>query len=554
MAGTGDEDVPVDGAFEAFVGMLPQTGKYASLLQQRLAEAQGEEEDDEENSSEGTGSDLDDSGTDGGDASDNGSGDDDSESAPESELGSGHEDSDNDGDDSAEDEANSAEHRADVFQRLYWGVGAEGDDDPEEAEMLEQLEAARKLDTRAIPLSAEQLGLGDMPEGHQTPFIQITAKLPTLPDATNAPFMVDKTSSKSSASSSRKRQRSAAAASDSAVTCVDLSTAYNVGAKTAHQFALYHADRRLALKRAGESPSPVALQGFDERLVVRAGPDATAERKAAFDAAVAAAAKTQPHPLQPTAPGAALLTPLQRLLLDNANDYRDLVLPVERPSNMSQIRTALALHVASHLQRARNRVIKHDSKLRSAAAARRVKKLASAVDSVQPEAAEEGGGNDKPLGGAAGAASSGAGAADDIEEEEIDADALRDQGFARCRVVVLLPFKHMALQFVRCLLTLLGQGRTVHHRKRFMEEFGDEEAKRGEPAHVQNTVGECDWVQDDFSSEGLGAAAAAKKARKGKSKPPPKRPAEHNQQFAGDVDGKCSYLCACLNHQKSTVC
>jgi len=533
-----DEDAAIDGAFEAFVGMLPQTGKYASLLQQRLAEAQGEE-DDEENSSAAESSDQEGAERAANDCSSEDESASNVESVGDGASASGASDDDEaEGDADAEDDANSAEHVHDVFQRLYWGVGAAGGDDPEEDEFIEQLGEAKKLEARSIPLTAEQLGLGDTPEGHQTPFLQVTAKLPTLPDTSTAPFMAP-SSSAPAAGSSRKRRRSTPAA-DSAVTCVDLSAAYNVGAKTAHQFALYHADRHLALKRAGEPVTDAALRGFDEQLTVRQGPEAKEARQAAFAAAVqAAAAAAKPHPLQPRTLASALLSPLQRLVLDNAHDYRDMVLPIESPGNMAQIRTSLALHVASHLQRTRNRVIKHDSKLRSAAAARRVKKLASAVDSVKPEGTQ--GGAAKPL-GAADATDAGQGAADDVQEEEIDADALRDQGFARCRVVVLLPFKHMALQFVRCLLTLLGQGRTVHHRKRFMEEFGDDEAKRGQPAHVQNTVGEADWVEDDFSSERLGAeaaAAAAKKARKGKDKPPPKRPSEHNQQFAGDVDGTC---------------
>jgi hypothetical protein len=547
-----DEDVPIAGAFQYFVGMLPQTGKYASLLQQRLAEAQGQEDNSSESDDEESGSDSEKSGE-----HDNGSGELEASEADDVDTDESEADIDEAGSagDNAEDESNSAEQQPDVFQQLFWGAGMEGEDDPEEQELVQQLEKACQLESRPLLLDSEQLGLADTPEGHQTPFVQISAHLPTLP-ANKLPTFLNTSIDVDGAASARKRRRAGSSTSrlSSAVTCVDLCDAYRVGTKSAKEFALYSADRRLALKRAGEEVSEAAIAGFDERLAVSAGPEAREGRTAAMQAAVAAASGKSAHPLQPSTVTSALLSPLQRLVLDNALDYRDMVLPVEAPRNMSQLRTALALHVASHLQRARNRVIKHDSQLRSAAAARRVKRLATAVDSVKPAAggASQGGEGGHLVAAEAanaaanGASATGVGAADGVEEEELDPEALRDQGVARCRVVVLLPFKHMALQFVRCLLTLLRPGRTVHHMKRFMEEFGDEEAKRGEAAHVMNTTGEEDWTQDDFTSEAVaGRSSSDKKARTGKKKPPPKRPTEHNQQFAGDVDGELLAAWAC---------
>ena len=58
----------------------------------------------------------------------------------------------------------------------------------------------------------------------------------------------------------------------------------------------------------------------------------------------------------------------------------------------------------------------------------------------------------------------------------------RDQGFTRPRVLVLLPLRHSALQFVRSLLRLLahGGGRQIANRNRFFREFSEEDSGLGE--------------------------------------------------------------------------
>lgn len=76
-----------------------------------------------------------------------------------------------------------------------------------------------------------------------------------------------------------------------------------------------------------------------------------------------------------------------------------------------------------------------------------------------------------------------------------------DSGFTRPRVLVLLPFRHSALQWVRSLLRLLP-GRTVHNRNRFFKEFSEEGSGLG--------GGEDGDGADDDDDDALAAALKAK--------------------------------------------
>ncbi|OII73897.1 uncharacterized protein cubi_02699 [Cryptosporidium ubiquitum] len=51
-------------------------------------------------------------------------------------------------------------------------------------------------------------------------------------------------------------------------------------------------------------------------------------------------------------------------------------------------------------------------------------------------------------------------------------DRFRDQGFNRCRVLILCPFKGIAKQFVDTLVAILPHGKVVRGYDRFEEEFG----------------------------------------------------------------------------------
>ncbi|KAM7540743.1 hypothetical protein Aperf_G00000034277 [Anoplocephala perfoliata] len=64
-------------------------------------------------------------------------------------------------------------------------------------------------------------------------------------------------------------------------------------------------------------------------------------------------------------------------------------------------------------------------------------------------------------------------------------DSLRDQGFHRARVLIILPTREAARRTVHQLLRLMSKGSTVSHRKRFEQDFGpqvgqsDREKRKG---------------------------------------------------------------------------
>ena len=489
-----EADSGTENAFEDFVSMLPSSSKYASLLAARHAEARGlESEGSEASDSEGAES-RDSNEIDGEGSFEEGSVSATSEDEASSDLSGLQAIS-----------AAAAEHDTpDAFEELYWGTGVEGDDDDDDDLCEAALAAAKDVETRDFPIPPSALGLAGEPEGHETILAIVSSALPTLPSHwTENPPGGSLASGPSRTASSRKRGRSGGPADGLAstlVSAVDVAAAYRVQPEMARLFAQHFQDPQAALASSGEEVSSASLPKPGEEA----------------------------RPLSLRSPTSALLTPCQRVVLDLSSDYRDLFLPIESAGNAAQLRSALALHVASHVMRARSRVMHHDSIMRARATAKRVAKIAAAVDSAAGSLAEV---------PERGAASSGAGV---VEEEdkatadrgdsaaEEDEPDLRDQGFTRPRVLVLLPFKHMALQFVRCLLQLLGQGRTIHHRKRFFEEFSDETADVGTPGHIDTQACEADWVRG--GAEAGGAAPPAK--RGGRSKVP----VDHQEQFAGNVD------------------
>eukprot|EP00108_Taenia_solium_P010938 TsM_000954800 transcript=TsM_000954800 gene=TsM_000954800 len=56
-------------------------------------------------------------------------------------------------------------------------------------------------------------------------------------------------------------------------------------------------------------------------------------------------------------------------------------------------------------------------------------------------------------------------------------DSIRDQGFHRARVLIILPTREAARRTVHQMLRLMPQGSTVSHRKRFEHDFGPQEGQ-----------------------------------------------------------------------------
>ena len=154
-------------------------------------------------------------------------------------------------------------------------------------------------------------------------------------------------------------------------------------------------------------------------------------------------------------------TPLQHLLWGSISSYRDVSFCLRSEDNSRELRSLLALHIASHVSKARALVSDHDKKIREAHLAIQASRLAA----IERKAGRE----------PASASPAELGAANAHKpRKSVAVPEFRDQGFSRPRVLVLLPMRHGALRLVRSLLRLLQPGRQVVNRARFFAEFGDE--------------------------------------------------------------------------------
>lgn len=123
-----------------------------------------------------------------------------------------------------------------------------------------------------------------------------------------------------------------------------------------------------------------------------------------------------------------ILTPLQTELISIASNYKDLYYPHRSHSNGEQIRLAYCIHALDHILKTRQKVLHHNSKI--------AKLKATKKNVAMP-------------------------------------DDVRDQGFTRPRVLIVLPFRDSAYRVVTMLLDLLNpddKEKTVNY-SRFVEEF-----------------------------------------------------------------------------------
>ncbi|KAG5461459.1 MAG: hypothetical protein BJ554DRAFT_6342, partial [Olpidium bornovanus] len=136
----------------------------------------------------------------------------------------------------------------------------------------------------------------------------------------------------------------------------------------------------------------------------------------------------------------AVLDPLQRALFAHMNRYRDLSFADRNGGNSESIITAYCLHALNHVFKTRDRVLKNTSKI----------SLAQAQDR--------------------------------------DPGEIRDQGFTRPKVLILVPFKNGAKRVVDTIVALSG-AEQVEQKKRFADEFGspDEEKDPSKPADYWDT-------------------------------------------------------------------
>lgn len=137
----------------------------------------------------------------------------------------------------------------------------------------------------------------------------------------------------------------------------------------------------------------------------------------------------------------SIMTPLQKSLFHAFNQYQDVAYCNRDIDNAKEIRRAYALHALNHVMKNRDRIMKNNERISKAQKANR-----------------------------------------DIEE-------IRDQGFTRPKVLIILPFRNAAVDVVNSLIELSGSEQQ-EHKKRFFDEFNlmeEEEEKSDKPLDYQET-------------------------------------------------------------------
>ncbi|XP_072041520.1 U3 small nucleolar RNA-associated protein 25 homolog [Amphiura filiformis] len=122
-----------------------------------------------------------------------------------------------------------------------------------------------------------------------------------------------------------------------------------------------------------------------------------------------------------------IFTPYQEEMFAVMNSYQDLLYTDRSHKNAEELRNVYCLHILNHVIKSRSTVLKHNSML-----------------SADPN---------------------------------LDSETMRDQGLTRPRVLIVVPFRDAALRIVNTFIKLLEtQGTTQHvsHRKRFQDEYSDE--------------------------------------------------------------------------------
>jgi len=150
-------------------------------------------------------------------------------------------------------------------------------------------------------------------------------------------------------------------------------------------------------------------------------------------------------------------TSLQNALSDQFRSYSDVVFSARSLANASELRELYVLHALNHVIKANDLTAKHTARIR-------VRKELSRKRREERLTAKALGNSDE--------------GAKDEEMEDVDEDIselIRDQGFSRAKVLILVPTRLAALRVVRMLLALLPENAAVLNKTKFWGEFSEEE-------------------------------------------------------------------------------
>ena len=149
------------------------------------------------------------------------------------------------------------------------------------------------------------------------------------------------------------------------------------------------------------------------------------------------------------------LSKLQTTVLPSLWSYSDTLVTTENAPTTERL---VAMHILNHILTSQQIKRSHDKQAKAleTAAAEREERMANKQDTdmVDDEAGDD---------------------AEEDVDDNVEADkreALRDQGFTRASVLVLLPTRGVCHTFVNMLLDLLGDEATVEHKERFDMEYG----------------------------------------------------------------------------------
>ena len=167
--------------------------------------------------------------------------------------------------------------------------------------------------------------------------------------------------------------------------------------------------------------------------------------------------------------------PLHRVLFPLLSSYRDVVFPSVSPASRISVVQCYCLHVVNHVVKSRERVLRHSAKLSEWR--RRQEEREEQEREERRRQREEDRRNNIPK----------QKRRRQVHGKDLDSNPpaaaplppppsppeYRDQGFTRCKALILLPYANAAYTVISTILSLLpaASTQTVVNRKRFLHEF-----------------------------------------------------------------------------------
>jgi U3 small nucleolar RNA-associated protein 25 len=206
------------------------------------------------------------------------------------------------------------------------------------------------------------------------------------------------------------------------------------------------------------------------------------------------------------------LDAMAKVLLPYLSTYCDTILDGRDNTCDDAMLTPILLHACMHVFRARTKVIKHNTKIK--------KKM------TEMSLKNEGGGEDRKKKKDAAA--------------DLPGGAHQDQGFARPRILILCPFRGVALKCIENMLQIYGDNTSVANLDKFRKEYGfddeDEEDEDDEDDDEDEEDDEDVGGNNDQITEKSKKRKAKKKAKRRLPKGDAGKPEDWKADFRQNID------------------